>query len=272
MVCRAGHAAAVEGAWEVELRKTARACNAGTDDEAYLEALDMFLSGTDEKATTHAYLRRVVDRLPARRTLLDIGAAQGTTTRYLAPYFERVVCVEPSEPMRRALARACPQAEVVAEPVGEARVDARADLALLSHVLYYIPRTQWAVTTARVMEWVAPGGVLLVLLQNPDNACMRMVRHFTGRHFDVRELVGELAALAPGLVGRTGLDVVPARYHGRSLEETLTVADFLLSVPDAPSPTREAVEAYVRRHFDNEDGTYTFRHDQHVLSIERPAP
>jgi hypothetical protein len=62
----------------------------------------------------------------------------------------------------------------------------RADLALLSHVLYYIPRTQWAVTTARVMEWVVPGGVLLVLLQNPDNACMRMVRHFTGRHFDVR--------------------------------------------------------------------------------------
>ncbi|CAL9324648.1 class I SAM-dependent methyltransferase [Streptomyces sp. SudanB182_2057] len=255
----------------MELEKAAWTGIAGTHADAYRKGFDMFLSGTDEKTTTHAYLRRVVDRLPARRTLLDIGAAQGTTTSYLAPYFERVVCVEPSEPMRRALARACPRAELVAEPVGEARVDARADLALLSHVLYYIPRAQWAATTARVMEWVAPGGVLLVLLQNPDSACMRMVRHFTGRHFDVRELVGELAALPPGLAGRTELDVLPARYHGRSLEETLTVADFLLSVPDAPSPTREAVEAYVRRHFDNEDGTYTFRHDQHVLSIERPA-
>lgn len=260
-----------EGAWDVELRKAGRAGIAGTDDDAYREALDVFLSRTDEKVTTHAYLRRVVDRLPARRTFLDIGAAQGTTTRYLAPYFERVVCVEPSEPMRRALARACPRAEVVAEPVGEARVDARADLALLSHVLYHIPRAQWAATTARVMEWVAPGGVLVVLLQDPDNACMRMVRHFTGRRFDVRELVGELATLPPGLVGRTELDAVPARYHGRDLEETLRVADFLLSVPGAPPPAREAVEAYVRRHFDNEDGTYTIRHDQHVLRIERPA-
>ncbi|MFF9581263.1 class I SAM-dependent DNA methyltransferase [Streptomyces achromogenes] len=262
----------------MEPRKTAWTGGAGTDDDAcreaddaYREAFDMFLSGTDEKATVHAYLRQLVDRLPARRTLLDIGAAQGTTTRYLAPYFERIVCVEPSEPMRRALARECPQAEVVAEPVGEARVDARADLALLSHVLYYIPRTRWAVTTARVMEWLAPGGVLLVLLQTPDNACMRMVRHFTGHHFDVRDLVGELATLPPGLVGRTELETVPARYHGRDLEETLRVVGFLLSVPGAPSPTREAVEAYVRRHFDNEDGTYTIRHDQHVLRIERPA-
>ncbi|MEU3528966.1 class I SAM-dependent methyltransferase [Streptomyces sp. NPDC038707] len=182
------------------------------------------------------------------------------------------MCVEPSEPMRRALTLACPQAEVVAEPIGEARLDVRADLALLSHVLYYVPRDEWAATTARILEWVAPGGVLLVLLQNPDNACMRMVRHFTGRHFDVRDLVTELPALPPGLVGRTGLDTVPARYRGRNLEETLTVADFFLGVPDAPSPTREAVEAYVRRHFDNEDGTYTLRHDQDVLRIERPAP
>ncbi|GAA2734853.1 class I SAM-dependent methyltransferase [Streptomyces nogalater] len=256
----------------MELRKDAQVGITGTDDDAYRVALDTFLAGSDEKGITHAYLRQVVDRLPARRLLLDVGAAQGTTTRYLAPYFERTVCIEPSEPMRRELARTCPQAEVVAQPVGEARLDVQADLALLSHVLYYIPRTRWAETTARIMEWVAPGGVLLVLLQSPDNACMRMVHHFTGRHFDVRELVGELAALRPGLVGHTELDVVPARYRGRNLEETVMVADFLLSVPDAPSATREAVEAYVRRHFDNDDGTYTFRHDQHVLRIERPAP
>ncbi|MGW1597972.1 class I SAM-dependent methyltransferase [Streptomyces sp. NPDC002343] len=256
----------------VEPRKAARDSITGTDDDAYREAFETFLAGSDEKTVTQAYLRQVVDRLPARRVFLDIGAGQGTTTRYLAPFFERTVCVEPSEPMRRALARACPRAEVVAEPVGAARVDARADLALLSHVLYYIPRAEWAATTARVLEWVAPGGVLLVLLQNPDNACMRMVRHFTGHHYDVRELVGELAAFPPGLAGRTELDVVPARYRGRDLEETLAVAGFLLGVPGAPSAPREAVEAYVRRHFGDDDGTYTFRHDQHVLRIERPAP
>ncbi|MEU2060901.1 class I SAM-dependent methyltransferase [Streptomyces sp. NPDC013455] len=253
------------------LREAAQAGVTGTDGDAYREAFDLFLRGTDEKPTTHAYLRGVVHGLSARRVFLDVGAADGTTTRCLAPHFERTVCIEPSEPMRRALVRACPGAEVVAEPVGEARVDAQADLALLSHVLYYVPRPEWAATTARIMEWVAPGGVLLVLLQDPDNACMSMVRHFTGCRFDVRELVGELAALSPGLVGRTELDVVPALYRGRDLAETVTVADFHLGVAGTPPPPREAVERYVRRHFGDGDGSYAFRHDQHVLRLERPA-
>lgn len=174
--------------------------------------------------------------------------------------------------MRCALARACPQAEVVAEPVLAARVDARADLALLSHVPYYVPRAQWAATVARAMEWLAPGGVLLIVLQDPDNASMRMVRHFTGQRFDVREIAGGLPALPPGLVGATGLDTVPARYRSRDLEETVTVAGCHLSVPGGPAPRREAVEAYVRRHFSDDDGRYTLRHDQHVLRIIRPMP
>lgn len=256
----------------MEPRKAAQVGGLRTDEDAYRDALARFLAGSDEKATTHAYLRGIVERLPARRVFLDVGAADGTTTRYLAGYFERTVCIEPSEPMRRALARACPQAEVVAEPVLRARVDARADLALLSHVLYYVPRAQWAATAERILGWTAPGGVLLVVLQDPGNACMRMVRHFTGCGFDLRELAAELSTLPPGLVGGVGLDVVPACFRSRDLDETVTVAGFLLSVPGSPPPPREAVEAYVRQHFSDGDGGYVLRHDQHVLRVERPAP
>ncbi|WP_221360234.1 class I SAM-dependent methyltransferase [Streptomyces beigongshangae] len=241
------------------------------DEDAYREALSRFLAGTDEKTTTHAYLQRIVEQLPARRVLLDVGAADGTTTRHLAPYFERTVCIEPSESMRRALTLACPQAQVVAEPVLQAQVDARADLALLSHVLYYVPRVQWAATVSRIMQWLAPGGLLLVLLQNPDETCMRMVHHFTGLRFDLRELADELAALPPGLIGSITVDTVPARYRSRDLNETVAVADFHLSLPDRASPTREAVEAYVQQHLRDGDGGYVLRHDQHVLRVQRPA-
>ncbi|MFB9463466.1 hypothetical protein [Streptomyces cinereospinus] len=81
-----------------------------------------------------------------------------------------------------------------------------------------------------------------------------------------------MAGLPPGPVGRTEPDVVPARYRGRGLEETVTVAGFLLDVPGASPPPREAVEAQVRRHVSDGDGSYGFRHDQHVLRVERPAP
>ncbi|MFF8611021.1 class I SAM-dependent methyltransferase [Streptomyces sp. NPDC015346] len=253
-------------------QKTVEAGTLRTQEDAYREAFTRFIDGTDEKTTTHAYLRDVLQQLPARQVLLDVGPADGTTTRHLAPYFERTVCIEPSEPMRRALALACPQAEVVGEPVLEARIDAQADLALLSHVLYYVPRAQWVATVSRIMEWSAPGGLLLVLLQNPDEACMRMVQHFTGVRFDLRELADELAALPPGLISGIELDTVPACYRSGDLNETVAVADFHLAVPGAPTPRREAIEAYVRQHLRDGQGGYVMRHDQHVLRLQRARP
>ncbi|WP_410539924.1 methyltransferase domain-containing protein [Streptomyces sp. KL2] len=243
-------------------------------DEAYRHALDRFLAGTDEKTVTHAYLDRVLGALPARRVFLDVGPADGTTTRHLGRFFESTVCVEPSEPMRRTLKRTCPDARVVAEPVLRARPGVRADLALLSHVLYYIPRPQWTATVLRIMEWVAPGGLLLVLLQNPDNACMRMVRHFTGSRFDLRELVDELTAAPAHLVGDTSLDTVPARYRSGDLDETVAAAGFHLGVPSSGSaaapPADEAVRDYVLHHFSDGSGGFEMSHEQDVLHIRRP--
>ncbi len=245
--------------------------NSRTEEESYRQTFSLFLAGTDEKKFTHAYLRDIVERLPARRVLLDVGPADGTTTRHLAPHFEHTVCIEPSASMRRALASACPEAEVVAEPVLEARIDARADLALLSHVLYYVPRSQWVATVERVMGWLAPGGLLLVLLQDPDDACMRMVRHFTGLRFDLRELAEELTAPAHGPNGDIVLDAVPARYRSRDLEETVTVATFHLTLPGQPPPARDAVTAYVQEHLRDGDGGYVLRHGQLVLRVQRSA-
>ncbi|UFQ19872.1 class I SAM-dependent methyltransferase [Streptomyces huasconensis] len=253
----------------MEPQKPVEAGTLRTEEDAYRQAFTRFLAGTDEKSNTHAYLRDMVGRLHARQVFLDVGSADGTTTRYLAPYFERTVCIEPSEPMRRVLQRACPQAEVVGEPVMEARIKARADLALLSHVLYYVPRTQWVATVSRIMRWLAPGGLLLVLLQNPDEACMRMVRHFTGARFDLRELADELAALPPGLISGIELDTVPASYRSSDLDETVATAAFHLSIPGTPAPRREAVEAYVREHLRNREGEYVLRHDQHALRLQR---
>ncbi|MGZ3113747.1 class I SAM-dependent methyltransferase [Streptomyces sp. H62] len=252
-------------------QKAVKAGGLRTQEDAYRQAFTRFLAGTDEKNNTHAYLRDILGQLPARRVLLDVGPADGTTTRHLAPYFERTVCIEPSEPMRRALKLVCPEAEVVSEPVMEAGIEVRADAALLSHVLYYVPRGQWVATVSRIMQWLAPGGLLLVLLQNPDEACMRMVRHFTGARFDLRELAGELAALPPGLISGIELDTVPACYRSGDLDEAVAVADFHLSVPGASTPRREAVQAYVRQHLRNREGEYVLRHDQHALRIQRTA-
>ncbi|MEV5428009.1 methyltransferase domain-containing protein [Streptomyces sp. NPDC052701] len=246
------------------------------EDEAYGDALARFLAGSDEKARTHAYLDDVVRRMPVRRVLLDVGAGDGTTACHLSRFFERTVCIEPSEHMRRVLERACPHALVLADPVLRAQPGVSADLALLSHVLYYVPRAQWAPTVLRVLDWVEPGGTLLIVLQNPDDACMRMVRHFTGNRFDLRELADELTTTGNVPARALALESVPARYTGTDLDEVVAVAAFHLNVP-SPGPggepvSREAVADYVRRHFADRAGGFTMSHAQDVLRIHRPRP
>ncbi|MFF8641043.1 hypothetical protein [Streptomyces sp. NPDC015345] len=44
-----------------------------SDEDAYRDAFDLFLAGTDQKTRTHAYLCQVIDRLPTRRLFLDGG-------------------------------------------------------------------------------------------------------------------------------------------------------------------------------------------------------
>ncbi|MGC5345055.1 class I SAM-dependent methyltransferase [Streptomyces sp. DT171] len=244
---------------------------------AYRDAFALFLAGTDEKRATHAYLSDLASELPARRTFLDVGPGDGTTTRCLGRYFEHTVCIEPSAHMRELLRRDCPAATVLSAPVLEAEVRSPpVDLALLSHVLYYVPRTDWVPTVLRVLNWVEPGREALVVLQDPDNDCMRMVRHFTGARFALSELAADLrtsSAAHADTVGAMRRMTLPARYHSTSLADTVTVARFHLGVhiqgERETLPDSRELESYVRDHFADPDGGYTIPHAHEVLHIER---
>ncbi|MFF2348730.1 class I SAM-dependent methyltransferase [Kitasatospora sp. NPDC058115] len=243
----------------------------------YRRAFELFLAGTDEKPLTHARLGEVVAGLDQRRMLLDVGAGEGRTTAYLARYFERTVAVEPSAAMRERLRLACPGALVLPEPVDAAEPPGPADLVHLSHVLYYVPPADWLRTVRRVLDWVAPGGTLLVVLQNPESPCMRMAAHFTGVRYDLRPLAGQLAAPGPDRAApecTCALEALDLHYRTDRLDEAVDVAEFMINVADLttvdPLPERAELAAYVERHFARPDGGYAIGHTQDMLTVRRP--
>lgn len=238
----------------------------------YRRAFDLFMAGTDEKAVTHEYLTALVEELPRRTLFLDVGAGDGVTTRHVGQYFERTIAIEPSAPMRQALRRSCPDAVVLTEPIDEVELDARADLALCSHVLYYVPDSAWLGTVRRVLNWVAPGGVLLVMLQNPENDCMRMVWHFTGVRLDLSDLAKRLEQDGDGLVESVAMATLPIRYRSATLADAIDVAEFMINVPALRSrhlPSRQELESYVVRNFSDHEGAICITHTHDILTVRR---
>jgi trans-aconitate methyltransferase len=244
--------------------------------EDYRRAFELFMAGTNEKTVTHEYLTTFIEQLPARMLFLDVGAGDGVTTCHVGQYFERTIAIEPSASMRHALRRSCPDAVVFDEPVEEVELDANADLALCSHMLYYVPDSAWLGTVRRILNWVAPGGALLVILQNPENDCTRMVRHFTGVRFNLSDLARTLEQNGNGLVERVTMVTLPIRYRSTNLVDAIDVAELMINVPALRSRrllSRQELESYVVRNFSAPDGTICITHTHDILTVHRsPTP
>jgi ubiquinone/menaquinone biosynthesis C-methylase UbiE len=234
----------------------------------YHGAFKTFLDHTDQKVKALEWLGGQVDRLPQRNVMIDAGAGTGKLTSQFVHRFQRVVAIEPNPSLLTELTASCPSAKVIPTNISDANPAEQADFILCSHVFYYIPQPEWHITLDRLIDWLAPGGVLAVAIQNPDTDCMRMLYHFVGSRGDLRDLQVAAESAARGRY-QVRLETVRARIQTDNLETACQIAEFLLNVLPIPSPPLwSELQAYVTTHFQKGPG-YEFSCDQDFLRIER---
>jgi SAM-dependent methyltransferase len=240
-----------------------------SQSELYHQAFGVFLKHTDQKVNARQALEALVDRLPSRRVLIDAGAGNGQVTAWLEEKFERTIAVEPSPSLSADLRRACPKAQVVVAKILEAQPEARGDFVLCSHVLYYINQDEWLAHARRMVSWLAPQGTLVIVLQNHETDCMRMLESFLGRRFDLTGLAQELQQDQGGRY-RVERQLVPAQVTSTDFDSAYTVAEFMLNLlPISRPPARADVEGYVKKHFARPEGGFRFSCHQDFLMIRR---
>ncbi|MEO3873302.1 class I SAM-dependent methyltransferase [Nonomuraea sp. B12E4] len=233
----------------------------------YDTAFAAFLAHTDQKERAHEKLAHIVARLPRRRTLIDAGAGTGQTTAWLARRFTRTIAIEPNEHLRRKLARTCPDATILSEDIATARPDHLADLVLSAHVFYYIPQPSWPAHLQRLASWTAEGGSVVVILQNPETDCMRLLRHFTGHRFDLHPLAQAFADRGWDMTTGT----VPATIDAPDLDTAVIIAQFLLNLVPLPHPPAlDDVAAYLQDRL-RVAGSYRLSCDQDFLELRSPG-
>ncbi len=238
-----------------------------SQSDAYKQAFQIFLEHTDQKRNAKRWLKQVVDGLPARKVFIDAGAGNGEVTRTFADLFERTIAIEPNPHLLRWLEQIVPSAEPIGRPIMAAQPAAPGDLVLCSHTLYYIPAEEWLAHLERLVSWMSPTGVTVVVLQHRESGCMNMVHHFFGRRFELRRTAEQFRAKhGDRYEVLTTLD--PAHVETPDLSKTYAVAEFMLNLLNIEqAPTRGEVEAYVQAHFATPDGRYCIPVHQDFLQI-----
>jgi len=238
--------------------------------EAYKEALQIFLDHTDQKRNARRWLQQVVDGLPAKRVFIDAGAGNGEVTKAFAGAFARTIEIEPNLNLLKQLQQTLPSVEAIALPILKAQPPAQADLVLSSHTFYYIPQDQWSEHLERLVSWMSPTGVTIVVLLNRETGCMNMLRRFFGHGFDLRRTVEALSHQTDRYDAVITTD--PATVDTPDLAKAYAVAEFMLnSVKMKQTPSRREVEEYLEANFKTQEGRYRIPVHQDFIEIRHRA-
>lgn len=221
------------------------------DTPEYAEAFATLLRCYGSREHLYATLRDLLAHVPPDAVAIDWGAGSGDLTRVLLERVRTVFAVEPSPAMQATLTANCPAAHIIDGTIMSADPPGRAAVAVLSHVLYHIPDHEWGAHVIRAANYLAPGGVLLVVLKQPDSGCNRMLEHFGAPSFDL------FAGLARVLRRHKEFDFTfshrPHTLRTTSFADTLKVARFMMAdrseVAFSQQPTETQFQEYVRAHF-----------------------
>lgn len=235
--------------------------------EDYTRAFQVFLDHTDQKRNAKRYLETLVKGLPERKVFIDAGAGNGEVTKSLAGAFDRTIAIEPNPHLLLQLRRTIPQAETIGAPILAARPEARGDFVLCSHTLYYIPADEWLAHLERLVSWMSPTGVTVIVIQNRGTACMAMLEHFFGYRFDLEELVAAFRA-KHGDRYEVATTLDPAHVETSEPACVYAVAEFMLNLlPIRQPPAKREVEGYLTKHCITADGVYRLSVHQDFLQI-----
>jgi len=122
----------------------------------------------------------LIARVPtAPRAIVDLGCGPGTSTRLLAQRFPeaRITGIDISEPMLAVARQRAPAAAFLCADIESWRPETPVDLIFADSALQWVSAHECLF--ARLMEGLAPGGVLAVQMpdnrQEPSHALMRLI-------------------------------------------------------------------------------------------------
>lgn len=219
--------------------------------------------------------RSLLSRLPARPSLLDVGAGPGAIARRLAPHFGSLTLLEPNREQLGAFE--LPGARLIHGTLESFQSPEQYELVLCSHMLYHVPVSEWGGAIERLLSFVRPGGYCLVVLGSARGQNYEMHRDFTQTVITSEQLKTVLGEK------RLPFEVIETRngFSAATFEEMYTLCRFFVFEDCYTAPQlaalsddeARALDARIRDHAGrcrDADGVYRLRQGDEFILIPKP--
>lgn len=164
--------------------------------EEYLITLKLLAASGQEKTHREIILfREVISKMTSKNfrtnSFLDIGIGNGELTRYFAPFFSRVTIVDQNKEILNNFVLNDKKIERINDSVQNYSSPLyngdKYNFILLSHVLYYIEKSQREKLIKSLYELLSDDGILVVIY-NSGGSRGKLGKHFNSEFDDLSDL------------------------------------------------------------------------------------
>lgn len=158
-----------------------------SDDKTYKEQFDLLSYSTTEYEQSVPYIEaNILPLLPKKLKFLDIGAGSGNFTKPFASLFSKTTIVEPNQDYFEELMQWGAEEQLAIDGYNGDWLDfdysTTANLAVMSHVLYFVPSQKRKAFIQKAYDSVESGGYLVIILISATSGISHLYRHLLETH------------------------------------------------------------------------------------------
>lgn len=244
------------------------------DELHYAKTLDLFLKSTDETRRLGLFIKRAVfPLLITFDRLLEIGSGSGRLIHWFGNSFKHVTAVDINKKMldelnkTKRILRNSIQFEKIHASLFNADLKKNSyNLTLLSHVLYYIDRSEWLNAVKLAYNVTCPNGFLLIVMSGNDLGKAALIKHFGGEPIQIDSLTEQCQKL----FGSDFVQIFESdeRIVSEGLLPILHIGGFFLC--DARvTATKQALTTYLQAYCQKKNNFYEITSRQKYILIKK---